>query len=355
MTVEIRPLVIPAALGTAESAEFEQMVDLAISTEVELWGDDRFAYSAAELLARYRDEYLPRRVFAAWDGARCVGRAVACWEPGPDAVMGTIIVEVAPSHRRAGLGSSLLEHAEGVISGLGRRIYAGFNDYPLTVIDRPGARLTAPQGTASIPAELPSVRFATRHGYRLAQLERQSGLRVAGRADEFRAESARREAAASDYRIVGWRDRVPDALIDGYAAARARMALDVPAGGLTIDEERWDAARVRAYEDRGLSSGRTMLVQAALAPDGSIAGYTELELAPGKRVAYQADTLVIAAHRGHGLGMRLKLANLVRLCELAPERTDVYTWNADENEHMLAINIALGFTLTGIAAEWQRG
>ena len=41
--------------------------------------------------------------------------------------------------------------------------------------------------------------------------------------------------------------------------------------------------------------------------------------------------------------MRVKLANLVRLGEVAPERTTVYTWNADENEHMLAINIALGF------------
>ena len=76
---------------------------------------------------------------------------------------------------------------------------------------------------------------------------------------------------------------------------------------------------------------------------------------PASAVAYQSDTLVVAAHRGHALGMRMKLANLVRLGEVAPERTTVYTWNADENEHMLAINIALGFEPHGMSAEFQRG
>jgi hypothetical protein len=52
--------------------------------------------------------------------------------------------------------------------------------------------------------------------------------------------------------------------------------------------------------------------------------------------------------------MLVKLANLVRLAEAAPERTVVYTWNADENEHMLAINIALGFQRCGLEAVWQR-
>jgi hypothetical protein len=52
--------------------------------------------------------------------------------------------------------------------------------------------------------------------------------------------------------------------------------------------------------------------------------------------------------------MLVKLANLVRLADTAPERTDVYTWNADENGHMLAINLAMGFELRGLGAGWQR-
>jgi len=353
--VDIRPVVIPSALGTTESAEFERMVELATACEIERWGDDRLAYTAAELLAMYRDEYLPRRAFAAWDGERCVGRATAWWEAGPAGVRGDLVVEVAADHRRVGIGSALLVHAEGVIGGLGREVFGMFADLAIADTEVPGERLHAPQGDASIPLELPSARFALHHGYTLRQLERQSGLTLTGRLDEFRAASAEREAAASGYRLVGWVDRAPGPLVDGYAAARARMVLDVPAGGLTLDEEHWDAARVRAHEDRALEGGRSLLVQAAIAPDGSVAGYTELELPPGKPVAYQSDTLVVAAHRGHGLGMRMKLANLVRLGELAPERIDVYTWNADENEHMLAINLALGFEVRGISAEWQKG
>jgi hypothetical protein len=52
--------------------------------------------------------------------------------------------------------------------------------------------------------------------------------------------------------------------------------------------------------------------------------------------------------------MLTKLANLARLTEVAPDRTEVYTWNADENEHMLAINVALGFRRCGLEAVWQR-
>ncbi|GAA1813829.1 GNAT family N-acetyltransferase [Agromyces neolithicus] len=356
MAVEIRPITIPDRLGTPESAEFERYAELQTAIEVERWGDDRFAYTPAEMLAMYRDDpYEIRRAFAAWDGDACVGRSITWGERDADAKSGIVIVEVAATHRRQGIGSRLLDHAEGVITALGRSTNTGWVDYRLSDLDLPGPRLSAPDGDASIPADLPSVRFATSHGYVLGQLERSSALEVGGRNEEFRTESARREAGASDYRLVGWIDNVPGALVDSYAAARARMVLDVPAGGLTIDEEHWDADRVRAHESQATRGGRTLLVQAAVAADGSIAGYTELELPPGKRVVYQSDTLVVAAHRGHGLGMRMKLANLVQLAEVAPERTTVYTWNADENEHMLAINIALGFEPHGLSAEFQRG
>ncbi|MCD2442473.1 GNAT family N-acetyltransferase [Agromyces sp. SYSU K20354] len=356
MAVEIRPITFPDRLGTPEAVEFERYAEFAIDIEVERWGDDRLAYTPAEMLAMYRDErYEMRQAFAAWDGDACIGRTISWWERDPAARTGTVIVEVAPAYRRRGLGTRLLEHAEGVITDLGRSIYLGWVDYPLKELDLPGPRLAAPEGDATIPAELPSVRFATHHGYVIGQLERSSALDVDGRVEDFRAESARRESGTSDYRLVGWIDHVPDALVDSYAAARARMVLDVPAGGLTIDEEHWDADRVRTHEVQAIAGGRTLLVQAAVAPDGTIAGYTELELPPGKAVAYQSDTLVVAAHRGHRLGMRMKLANLVRLGEVAPERTTIYTWNADENEHMLAINIALGFEPHGMSAEFQRG
>lgn len=209
----------------------------------------------------------------------------------------------------------------------------------------------------SLPAALPAVSFARHHGYALGQIERISELRPADRAVDFRRalDDAATAAEAAGYRIVTWVDRAPDSIVDSYAAARARMALDVPAGDLVIDAEHWDAARVRAYEERAIESRRSTLMCAALTGDGTVVAYTELELPHGRRVAYQSDTLVVAAHRGHRLGMLVKLGNLVQLDERDRARTSIVTWNADENEHMLAINIALGFEVIGLSAEWQRG
>ncbi|MWB97697.1 GNAT family N-acetyltransferase, partial [Agromyces seonyuensis] len=219
---------------------------------------------------------------------------------------------------------------------------------------RPGPALRPPDGAASLPADEPAAAFALAHGYELAQLDRVSRLDVGGRSAEFAATAAAAAARVPGYRVESWEGATPDSLVDAYARARTRMALDVPAGGLEIDEEPWDADRVRAREGRMARAGSRVLVTAALDPGGAVAGYTELELTAGKRVAQQADTLVVPEHRGHGLGMLVKAANIVRLAELAPERTGVLTWNADENDHMLAINVALGFRVVGYEAAWQR-
>jgi len=50
----------------------------------------------------------------------------------------------------------------------------------------------------------------------------------------------------------------------------------------------------------------------------------------------------------------VKIANLRRAKESWPDATSVLTWNANENRHMLAINIALGFKPSGFEGEWQK-
>lgn len=359
MTIDIRPLQVPARLDTPESADFEAYAELTAAIDESVWGHRRFAYEAAELLPEFHDDrYTGRQAFAAWNDGRCVGRAEVLWEQGPDARTAEISVGVAVDERGRGIGSALLAEAEAHATSLGREVLAGYSDVALADLDASGPRLEAPDGTGSIPAASPGAAFATRHGYRLGQLERVSGLTVTGRHEEFQRLLAERLAArrpdAAGYRLAGWIDHAPDDLVDSLAVAHAAMSTDVPAGGITIDEEVWDAARVRSGEERARAGGRTTLVQAAIAPDGSVAGYTELQLPTNSEAVFQWDTIVVGAHRGHGLGMLLKLANLVQLGESAPERTDIYTWNADENDHMLAINIALGFTLRGMSSEWQR-
>ena len=200
-----------------------------------------------------------------------------------------------------------------------------------------------------------AVRFALARGYALGQLYRVSAMDVAGRGDEFRRLlGASLEQASDGYRLVAWQDEAPDELLGSLAAAHERMSTDPPAGAIEWGLEQWDAARIRDGERRARDVGRTHLNVVAVAPDGEVAGFTELSLLPDSAAVEQWDTIVLAPHRGHRLGMRMKLANLVALADTDPSRDRIYTWNADENEHMLAINVALGFRPFALESTWQR-
>ena len=172
MAVDIRPVPFPDRLGSPESVEFERYAEFAIAIEIERWGDDRLADTPAEMLAMYRDEtYEMRRAFAAWDGDACVGRTISWWERDPAAKTGAVIVEVAAAYRRQGLGNRLLEHAEGVITDLGRSIYLGWVDYPLAQLDAAGSAALRPRRRRhdpGRPAERP-VRHASRLRHRTAR------------------------------------------------------------------------------------------------------------------------------------------------------------------------------------------
>ena len=76
--------------------------------------------------------------------------------------------------------------------------------------------------------------------------------------------------------------------------------------------------------------------------------------ASSPRLAYHQDTLVLREHRGHGLGLVLKLANVPVLRRAFPEVRTVRTWNAVENAHMLAVNDAMGYVTSGFLREWQK-
>jgi len=99
-----------------------------------------------------------------------------------------------------------------------------------------------------------------------------------------------------------------------------------------------------------------MLTSAVLhAPSGNLAGFTQLSVpAELERPVWQEDTLVLREHRGHRLGMLLKIANLQHLARLHPGHPSVITFNAEENRHMLDVNDAIGFTPMGYEGAWKR-
>jgi|SRR5690349_2691452 GNAT superfamily N-acetyltransferase len=357
MSVEIRPIRLPHHAGAADDAELGAYAALLRRLDIEALGTSDLTRRPQEVLEDLRRADFTRyTAIGAFDADRLVGLVEVQWELDDDAATAYIeVLGVEPDRRRAGIGSALLAAAEEASRTAGRPTTVLSADHLIDAADAAGPRLHAPQGDADIAADAPAVRFALARGYALGQLYRVSAMDVAGRGDEFRRLlGASLEQASDGYRLVAWQDEAPDELLASLAAAHERMSTDPPAGAIEWGLEQWDAARIRDGERRARDVGRTHLNVVAVAPDGEVAGFTELSLLPDSAAVEQWDTIVLAPHRGHRLGMRMKLANLVALDDADPTRERIYTWNADENEHMLAINVALGFRPFALESTWQR-
>jgi hypothetical protein len=134
------------------------------------------------------------------------------------------------------------------------------------------------------------------------------------------------------------------------------MSTDAPMGGVDFREDPWDSARVRDWERELAEQGQELLLTAAEdAATGSLAAFT-LFLCPSDRpeFVWQGDTLALREHRGRSLGMLVKTANLSALTKARPATRRIHTGNAEENRHMLAINVAMGFRAAGGWGLWQR-
>jgi hypothetical protein len=62
---------------------------------------------------------------------------------------------------------------------------------------------------------------------------------------------------------------------------------------------------------------------------------------------FQMNTVVTRKHRGHRLGLLVKLAMMELLATTEPQLERITTWNAEVNEHMIAINEAIGYAVWG--------
>jgi GNAT superfamily N-acetyltransferase len=238
-----------------------------------------------------------------------------------------LALEVDPAHRRQGHGSAMLEHLLAEVGAQGR-----------TTIQGQVNRLW------ELPQELcPGAGFARRHGFREAMVEVMRRL-------DLPVEEAVLAGLAPDvggYAVRSWVGRVPDDLVEQWAVLDSSLTLEAPTGDLHVEAQVADPAAVREGEQLLVAQGRTAYRAVALAPDGTAVGYTEVVTTvhePGR--AYQWGTLVHGDHRGHRLGIALKVAALRRLqSEVSPAGPvdHVLTWNAESNTHMVGVNERLGF------------
>jgi hypothetical protein len=218
-------------------------------------------------------------------------------------------------------------------------------------------RIVPPTGHGSVPSNDDGARFLTGRGYTLEQIGRISFLPLPidpGVLARSRADSE--ATAGSDYRLLTWLGMPPDEWLSDLAYLKNRMSVDMPAANLDVDEETWTPDRVVSLYQGEIDGGRPMLVTVALhVPDHRLVAINELSVSNDRtRPVGQEDTLVLHEHRGHRLGMLLKVANLQELALIAPDAPLVFTFNAEENRPMLDVNEAVGFRAVGYAGSWQK-
>ena len=241
--------------------------------------------------------------------------------------MAALTLMVRAARRRAGRGTALLQHAARQASQAGRTVLE-FD----ALEGSPGASFA---GALKTRPSVTAIR-------RVLALD---GL-PAGRLAALRAGA---EPAARGYTLLSWHGPAPEEAVGEVAALNEAMA-DAPreAGQ---EAQSWDAARVRLDERRVEAMGLSAHVVAARAPvTGDLAALTQLAVDPAMpEWGFQELTAVARPHRGHRLGLLLKLAMLDLMTACEPQLTRVVTLNAAGNDHMIAINDQLGF---GVLDRW---
>ncbi|TDN92666.1 GNAT family N-acetyltransferase [Microbacterium sp. BK668] len=350
-------IVVPATVDAPDAGPFLEMVRLGNAVCLHDAGHDDLHQEPLEALGFWQDQrdWGQTGFWAERDG-RILGAVTLRYAQDETATTSDFDLLVDPEHWGEGVEEALLAAAEEEARALGRTVLQTWT------LHRPGTtgpRLQPSTGWGEVPADDRQTVFQLENGFTLEQVERNRAFDLRGSFALVESMLAQALAfAGEDYRVVSWTaPPTPEEFQDGYAYAISRMSTDVPQGGMVIEEEKWDAERVRRRDARIAAQGQVVSVACVQhVPTGVIAAYNELVIAADDRsgATHQYGTLVLKEHRGHRLGTIVKCANLLRWREIAPESPRVSTFNAEENRPMLDINEAIGFTPVSYAGAWKK-
>lgn len=359
----IEELAIPASVDDPDTdpvaADFIATIDVRNEVEAFAFGIHDLAFPAVEILPRWLTvEFEPKRLFVVRVGGRIVARSIYETQAESADTVAWFTIQVLPEFRRRGIGAAMLEHLEAIAAAEGRTVLQGYG--PSSAVDPAGPegeRMPSPTGFGSVPLAGPEVTFLRAHGYELQQVERASRLELPVPAEVLAHHLAAAQAAAGpDYALHSYIDRTPDHWKADLAALITRMSTDAPSAGLVAEEDPWTVERLDAEELAQSTSPREYIVSVVEhLPSGHLVAFTSISAsADPERPADQEDTLVLREHRGHRLGMLLKVANLAVLQERHPRCPAIMTFNAEENRPMLDVNEAVGFRAVGYEGAWKK-
>ena len=289
----------------------------------DLIGSLRFAPPATTL-----DDWVVRA------GDRVAGvLRLALPEGAPTARVDQLLVR--PGLRRRGIGRALHGHALALARKHGRSTLSA----------------TLPEGLPDgLPVNDGPATFATAMG--AVRTDGPGGLHQwldLGRHDPL-ADGV--PATPPGYSLVTWGTITPD-----------EYALQVSALELSLGDAPADAARqevrasyARQFETMRVGRGRRAYHTGAVHDaTGELAGYTSVSKTTGNpEHLLQGMTVVHRTHRGHGLGLLLKLANLEHVRRHEPTVRWVETANDETNRPMIAVNEAIGFEPYDRLVFWTR-
>ena len=351
LSFTIEEVTLPDSVDSPDAADFVRSVEISNEVQAIDFGTTDIAYEPEEALPGWKNPHQPTRMLVAKVDGEVVATASYETQVGDNADSGWLGVDVLPEFRGHGLGTALADEVERMATADGKAkalVYAGLQDVP-------GERIPSPTGFGSIPARHRDVRFLLARGYRFEQVERLSRLALPmPNLDVLLAAAI--EATGPDYVVHTYVGRTPEHWYEDRALLATRMSTDAPSAGLEEPEDVWTVERVIEAEDRAEATPRdrvTAVVEHV--PSGRLAGYTVLSVPQQlHRSVSQYATLVLREHRGHKLGMLLKVANLEHLQRVKPGHPSITTFNAEENRFMLDVNEAVGFVPIGQESAWRK-
>jgi GNAT superfamily N-acetyltransferase len=281
----------------------------------------------AKLELRQQDPSERAEAWAAYDNGTLVG-GLSLWFPlldNLDKCWGSLGVD--PDHRRRGIGTALVAQIVTRLEQEGRTTIVIESAYPF-----------------ERRHDHPHRRFAEANGFTVAidEIRRILPLPV----DPALLQTLGIEAAPhhTAYRIESFAEALPDRLLASYCALSNQLVVDAPTGDVDFEAEAITPELWLERIAKEKEMGRTRLTTVAIDPTGDVVAYTDLMMprAPSRDV-HQWGTLVHRDHRGHRLGMAVKVRNLQQLAAVDSGRLRVMTCNAETNHFMVDINIRLGF------------
>ena len=240
-----------------------------------------------------------------------------------------------PDRTREGIGRRVVSELEVIAAGDGRTTIQSEAYLP-------------PDGSAA------AEHFAASLGYAVASRESIKELTLTDFADRRDALAA--EAVdARGYRIITFDTVCPDEHLESFGHLLGMLMDEVPLGELDLEASEWSPERIRDAEQRQVDIGRHVHTAMAIAPDGAVAGVSDVRIDDDDPVHGQVGiTIVDPAHRGHRLGLALKLATHDLAVATYPELVALDTSNAEVNTWMNAVNEALGYRTIETLLELQK-